>query len=242
MTFLQIPSDTLPQLSQMATDATAQAESMNLWDLAVKGGWIMVVLLLLSILACYIFVERLLFYNKQGKSNPTFTQKTRDYIREGKLDSARDLCEGEGTPGARMIAKGIERLGRPTQEIAAAVENVGNLEVQRLEKSLPLLATVAAGAPMIGFLGTVTGMIRAFYNMAQAGANVDVSLLSSGIYEALVTTVGGLIVGILALFAYNYLVTRVDKIVSKSEAEALDFMDLLNEPSSTSPTRNGGIH
>ena len=123
----------------------------------------------------------------------------------------------------------------------AAIENVGNLEVQRLEKSLPLLATVASGAPMIGFLGTVTGMIRAFYNMAQAGANVDVSLLSSGIYEALVTTVGGLIVGILALFAYNYLTTRVDKIVSKSESEALDFMDLLNEPTITS-ARKGGIH
>ena len=126
-------------------------------------------------------------------------------------------------------------------EMCIRDRNVGNLEVQRLEKSLPLLATVAAGAPMIGFLGTVTGMIRAFYNMAQAGANVDVSLLSSGIYEALVTTVGGLIVGILALFAYNYLTTRVDKIVSKSESEALDFMDLLNEPTVTS-ARKGGKH
>lgn len=240
MTLLQISADTLPQLSQMAGEVATQAETMNLWDLAVKGGWIMLVLLLLSIVACYIFVERILFYNKEGKSDPTFIEKTRDYIREGKLDSAKDLCDAEGTPGARMIAKGIDRLGRPTQEIMAAIENVGNLEVQRLEKSLPLLATVASGAPMIGFLGTVTGMIRAFYTMAQAGANVDVSLLSSGIYEALVTTVGGLIVGILTLFAYNYLVTRVDKIVSKSEAEALDFMDMLNEPSST--MRKGGIH
>lgn len=241
MNFLQIPADTLPQLSQMAGEAAQEADTMNLWDLAVKGGWIMIVLLVLSIIACYVFVERLLLYHKAGKSNPSFTEKTRDYIREGKLDSAKDLCEAEHTPGARMIAKGIDRLGRPTQEIMAAIENVGNLEVQRLEKSLPLLATVAAGAPMIGFLGTVTGMIRAFYNMAQAGANVDVTLLSSGIYEALVTTVGGLVVGILALFAYNYLTTRVDKIVSASEAQALDFMDLLNEPS-LAATRTGGIH
>lgn len=241
MNFLQITADTLPQLSQVAGSAVTDTETMNLWDLAVKGGWIMIVLLLLSILACYIFVERVLFYNKASKSNPSFIEKTRDYIREGKLESAKDLCESENTPGARMISKGIDRLGRPTDEIMAAIENVGNLEVQRLEKSLPLLATVASGAPMIGFLGTVTGMIRAFYNMAQAGANVDVSLLSSGIYEALVTTVGGLIVGILALFAYNYLTTRVDKIVSKSESEALDFMDLLNEPTVTS-ARKGGIH
>ena len=129
-----------------------------------------------------------------------------------------------------MIAKGIERLGRPTSDIMTAIENVGNIEVSKLEKNLPALATVASGAPMIGFLGTVTGMIRAFYDMATAGSNVDVTLLSSGIYEALVTTVGGLVVGIIALFMYNHLVSRVDHVVTKSESEALEFMDLLNEP------------
>ena len=129
-----------------------------------------------------------------------------------------------------MIHKGLQRLGRPTQDISAAIENVGNIEVSKLERRMPLLATIAAGAPMIGFLGTVTGMIRAFYDMANAGSNIDVALLSSGIYEALVTTVGGLVVGIITLFAYNYLVSLIDHVVTKSESQALEFMDMLNEP------------
>lgn len=130
-----------------------------------------------------------------------------------------------------MVEKGIQRLGRPMADISAAIENVGNIEVAKLEKRLPVLATVASGAPMIGFLGTVTGMIKAFFNMANAGSAVDISLLSGGIYEALVSTVGGLVVGILALFAYNYLTTKVDEVITKSEQEALEFMDLINEPS-----------
>lgn len=231
MHILQIAGDTLvgamPQLSQTAT---ATAESLSVWDLALKGGWIMIVLLILSILAVYIYIERLLLLRQMNKPSETFLQKIRDYIREGKLQSAKDLCQTQDTPGSRMIAKGIERLGRPTQDIMTAIENVGNIEVAKLEKNLPALGTIASGAPMIGFLGTVTGMVRAFYDMATAGSNVDVALLSSGIYEALVTTVGGLIVGIIALFMYNHLVGQIDKIVTKSEAEALEFMDLMNEP------------
>lgn len=230
---LQIPGDTLgyemPDLSAGALEVAQNAERLSVWELATKGGWIMVVLLILSLIALYIFIERLLLLRSMTKTDPTFTSKIRDYVREGKLQSAVDLCNSTGTPGAKMIAKGIERLGRPMQDISAAIENVGNIEIAKLEKKLPVLATIASGAPMIGFLGTVTGMIRAFYDMASAGSNVDISLLSGGIYEALVTTVGGLIVGILALFAYNYLTTRVDAVVTKSEQEALEFMDLLNE-------------
>lgn len=234
---LQVAGDTLvnamPDLSNGAAVTTTVADTMerlSVWELAMKGGWIMVVLLLLSLLALYIFVERLLLLKSMARKDPDFTSKIRDYIREGKIQSAIDLCRSKKTPGARMIEKGIQRLGRPIGDIQMAVENVGNIEVAKLEKRLPALATIASGAPMIGFLGTVTGMIKAFFNMASTGSSVDISLLSSGIYEALVTTVGGLIVGILALFAYNYLIAKVDEVITKSEQETLEFMDLINEP------------
>lgn len=234
---LQIPTETtgsaMPDLSgsnELAVTVAETVDKLSLWELATKGGWIMIVLLLLSIVALYVFIERLLLMQRMSRHDGTFTSKIRDYIREGKTQSALDLCQSRNTPGARMIEKGIERLGRPMQDITLAIENVGNIEVAKLEKRLPILATVASGAPMIGFLGTVTGMIRAFYDMASAGSGVDISLLSSGIYEALVTTVGGLVVGILALFAYNYLTTRLDAVVTQAEQEALEFMDLLNEP------------
>lgn len=234
-TILQVAGDTLinamPDLSAGAVTVVDTVEKLSVWELATKGGWIMVVLLLMSLVALYIFVERLLLLKSMAKKDPDFTSKIRDYLREGKVQSAEELCRTKGTPGAMMIEKGIQRLGRPMADIQTAIENVGNIEVAKLEKRLPALATVASGAPMIGFLGTVTGMIRAFYNMASAGSAVDISLLSSGIYEALVTTVGGLIVGILALFAYNYLTAKVDEVVTKSEQEALEFMDLINEPS-----------
>lgn len=233
MTLLQITADTLTQvvspISESLQTASAPAQ-LSVWSLALKGGWIMAVLLILSLIACYIFVERLLLLNKMGKKSPDFLMKIRDYIREGNLRAAKELCDRRDTPGAKMISKGIARLGRPMQDIQTAIENVGNIEVAKMEKRLPALATIASGAPMIGFLGTVTGMVRAFYDMATAGTNVDITLLSSGIYEALVTTVGGLVVGIITLFAYNYLVGRIENIVTQSETDALEFMDLLNEP------------
>lgn len=233
-TILQVAGDTLvnamPDLSSGTTTIGETVEKLSVWELATKGGWIMIVLLLLSLIALYIFVERLLLLRSMAKRDPDFSNKIRDYMREGKTQSATDLCHSKGTPGAMMIEKGIQRLGRPMADIQAAVENVGNIEVAKLEKRLPALATVASGAPMLGFLGTVTGMIKAFYNMASSGSAVDISLLSSGIYEALVTTVGGLVVGILALFAYNYLTAKVDEVITKSEQETLEFMDLLNEP------------
>ena len=228
---LQIATDTVASaMPNLSTPEVMANEPLTLLSLATKGGWVMLILLLLSIIACYIFVERLLLIKKSAKIDPHFTNRIRDYIQEGKISSALTLCETQSTPGARMIHKGIQRLGRPMQDISAAIENVGNIEIAKLERNLPFLATIAAGAPMIGFLGTVTGMIRAFYDMASAGTNVDVTLLSAGIYEALVTTVGGLIVGIIALFAYNYLVGLVDRVVTKSESQALEFMDMINEP------------
>ncbi|MDR1747199.1 MAG: MotA/TolQ/ExbB proton channel family protein [Tannerella sp.] len=203
---------------------------MNIIDLFNKGGWIMYVLLFLSLLALYICIERWLVIRQADKNDESFMNRIKDYIYDGKVDSALNLCRMTQTATARMIGKGISRLGRPTNDVLAAIENAGDIEVAKLEKGMPVLATIVAGAPMIGFLGTVTGMVRAFFDMAIAGANVDVSLLSSGIYEALVTTVGGLVVGIVALFAYNYLVAKVDSVVNKLEARTMDFMDLLNEP------------
>ena len=216
-------------LAQTLADTAPQA-SLSILDLATKGGWIMIVLLVLSLLALYIFVSKYLQLRAAGREDKYFVERIKDYVLEGKTPSAIKLCEDTNTPYARMIRKGLSRIGRPMADILVIVENVGNIEVGRLEKGLPLLATVAAGAPMIGFLGTVTGMVRAFFDMANAGSGgVDVALLSNGIYEALVTTVGGLVVGIIALFAYNYLVAELDKVVGKMEAKTVEFMDLLNE-------------
>ena len=223
-------ADKMPDLTQVAATTVPAEAEMNILDLAVKGGWIMIVLLILSLIAIYIFVQRLLVIRRAAKEDVNFMNRIKDYIHEGKIDSALNLCRSTNTPEARMIEKGITRLGRPMNDVLVAIENVGNLEVAKLEKGFPLIATTAAGAPMLGFLGTVTGMVRAFFDMANAGTNVDVALLSGGIYEALVTTVGGLVVGIIALFAYNYLVSQVDNVVNKMEMRTMEFMDLLNEP------------
>ena len=220
-------AEQMPDLTAVTVPTEAE---INVIDLAFKGGWIMVVLLLLSLMAGYIFIQRLLVIRRAGKEDQNFMNRIKDYIHEGKVDSALNLCRSTNTPSARMIEKGISRLGRPMNDVLVAIENVGNLEIAKLEKGFPRIATTAAGAPMLGFLGTVTGMVRAFFDMANAGTNVDVSLLSGGIYEALVTTVGGLVVGIITLFAYNYLVSQVDNVVNKMEARTMEFMDLLNEP------------
>lgn len=204
-------------------------QELSVLDLAVKGGWIMLVLGALSLVAIYIFTERFIVINKAAKHDPLFMARIRDYIKNGDIRSAVNYCRVTDTPGARMIERGINRMKRPSAEVQTAIENTGNLEVAALEKRLNVLATIAGGAPMIGFLGTVTGMVQAFWQMSNAGGNIDISLLSGGIYEAMVTTVGGLIVGIIALFAYNYLVSKVDGVVNELERKTLDFMDLLNE-------------
>jgi biopolymer transport protein ExbB len=203
---------------------------MNLLDLYFKGGWIMHILVFLSIVALFIFIQRLLIIRRANKKDEGFMSRIKDYIHEGKIDSALNLCRKTKSPSSRMIEKGITRLGRPMSDVLVAIENVGNIEVAKLEKGLPIIATIAAIAPMLGFLGTVTGMVRAFFDMANAGTNADITLLSSGIYEALITTVGGLVVGIPILFGHTYLVSQVDNVVNNMEARTMEFMDLLNEP------------
>ncbi len=217
-------------LAAQAGNEKATEVSLSFIDLAIKGGWIMIPLFLLSIVAIYIFAERYFAIRKASDTDANFMNRIREYIHEDKIDSALALCQSKSTPVARMIEKGVQRIGRPLSDVNTAIENVGNLEISKLEASLPFLATISGGAPMIGFLGTVIGMIQAFYDMSMAGNNIDVSLLSNGIYTAMVTTVAGLIVGIFAYFGYNFLVARVEKVVFDLEAKTSEFMDLLNEP------------
>lgn len=200
-------------------------------ELAQRGGWIMIPIIFLSFVAVYIFFERFFAIRKASKIDVNFMNRIKDYIYDEKLNAALALCQSVQNPAARMIEKGIQRIGRPLNDVNAAIENIGKLEIYKLEKGLPLLATVAGGAPMIGFLGTVMGMVRAFYDMSEQTNNIDVGLLSNGIYTALITTVAGLIVGIIAYFAYNVLVSKVEKIVFQLEGTMSEFMDLLNEPS-----------
>ena len=211
-------TDSIAGANPVLTQVNASDE-MNLWSMAVKGGWIMVVLGLMSVLCFYILFERNYVIRKAGKEDPQFMDKIKDYILGGELKAAIAYCRSVDTPSARMIEKGISRLGRPVNDVQAAIENVGNIEVAKLEKGMTIMATISGGAPMLGFLGTVTGMVRAFWQMANAGNNIDITLLSGGIYEAMITTVGGLIVGIIAMFAYNYLVTLIDGVVNKMEAK-----------------------
>lgn len=229
----------LVQAASVLTDSAVGApvltqvnasDEMNLWSMAVKGGGIMIVLGLMSLLCFYILFERNYVIRKAGREEPLFMDKIKDYILGGELKAAIAYCRSVNTPAARMIEKGINRLGRPVNDVQAAIENVGNIEVAKLEKGMTIMATISGGAPMIGFLGTVTGMVKAFWQMANAGNNIDITMLSGGIYEAMITTVGGLIVGIIAMFSYNYLVTLVDGVVNKMEAKTMAFMDLLNEP------------
>ncbi|MDE6638518.1 MAG: MotA/TolQ/ExbB proton channel family protein [Muribaculaceae bacterium] len=205
-------------------------ETLSLWSLVMDGGYIMIPLALMLIVSIYIFAERLLAISRASKDDHTFMQRIRDYVHEGDLESARQLCKKTDTPYARLILKGITRIGRPMQDVLVAIENTGNIEVAKLGKGFTWLSTTAAGAPMLGFLGTVTGMIEAFYALAMAGTGANIIVLSSGIYQALVTTVAGLIVGILALFAYNFLVSRVNRVMTGLESKTMEFMDLLNEP------------
>ena len=209
----------------------AQEQTFSLIDMAVKGGWLMLVLLLLSVIAIYIFGSKWWMIRKASNINKNFMNDIHDLIHEGKIKSAIALCQRYDSPVARLVEKGIERIGRPLQDIQTAVENMGNVEIARLEKNLPMLATIAGGAPMIGFLGTVTGMIRAFFNMSTAGNNIDITLLSGGIYEAMVTTVGGLFVGIIAYFGYNFLTSQISNLVFKMENTTIEFIDMLHEPS-----------
>ncbi|MHA7109051.1 MotA/TolQ/ExbB proton channel family protein [Sunxiuqinia elliptica] len=228
--FLQVSGAAEEGAEAVANAAQQDGIVTHFFDLALKGGWIMIPILALSLIAVFIFFDRYFAVKKAGKVDGTLLDRVKDNITQGKIDAALALARSQDTPTARMIEKGISRIGRPMSDVNSAIETVGNLEIAKLEKGLPVLASVAGGAPMIGFLGTVIGMIQAFYDMANAGNNIDVTLLSSGIYQAMVTTVAGLTVGIIAYFAYNILVASVEKVIFKMEAATSEFLDLLNEP------------
>ena len=229
---LLIQSDSAVQTAVETANATASTERITLWDMALNGGWIMVVLALLLCLALYIFIERYITLSAalKGQADNQFMGNIRQYVHQGDVEAARSLSKQTNTPLGRMIDKGFSRLGRPLPDIQAAIESEGKMEVANLERGVSLVATVASLGPMLGFLGTVTGMVTAFQDMAHAGNNIDIQLLATGIYEAMVTTVGGLIVGIIAYFLYNLLVTRINKVVFELEVRANEFMDLLHEP------------
>ena len=226
--------DTMDMAQQAIADAAAASEetlSIGFWDLFMGGGWLMWVLVALAAVMIFIFVERFIAIRRATRVDNNFMNRIRDYILEGNINAAIDLCRRTDSPVARMIEKGIERIGRPMGDIQTAIENVANVEVAKLEAGLPWLASISGGAPMIGFLGTVVGMVQVFIDMSanQSGA-IELSQLSAGMYVAMVTTVGGLIVGIPAYFAHNYLVARIEKLVFRMEASTIAFMDILNQP------------
>lgn len=229
---LMLQSDSAVQAAVETVANAEKPENITIWDMAVNGGWIMLVLALLLVLAIYIFIERYITLSAalKGEEDNVFMDNIRQYVHEGNIDEARSLSKQTPTPLGRMIDKGFSRLGRPLPDIQAAIENEGQLEVANLERRVSLVATVASLGPMIGFLGTVVGMISAFQEMAYAGNNIDIQMLASGIYTAMVTTVGGLIVGIICYFLHNVLVTRINKVVFELEVRANEFMDLLHEP------------
>jgi biopolymer transport protein ExbB len=219
-------------IAQIITGSTEPIpdQAISFIDLAMAGGPLMIPLVICSIIAIYIFVERLRTINRANVSSDSFMSKIKELVVKGDINGAKILCAQHDTPVARMIEKGVTRIGSPLKNIEAAIENVGKIEVFRLEKNLSVLATIAGAAPMIGFLGTVIGMVSAFIAIAQEEGSVSPKLLADGIYTAMVTTVAGLIVGIIAYLGYNYLVTRVSKVVHRMEYSSIEFIDLLQEP------------
>lgn len=241
MLFHLLQADTLEAMAEAINQAAEtpvaqepQQMSESLFSMFTMGGPLMWVLLALSILAVYLIGRKWWVIKNASKIDPHFMKDIRDYLTDGKKKSAVTLCRKYDNPVARMIETGIGRMGRPMADIQSAIENIGNVEVARLEKGLPLLATIAGGAPMIGFLGTVMGMVQAFFNMSKAGNNIDITLLSGGIYTAMLTTVGGLIVGIIAYFGYNWLTGKVSDLVYQMESSTMEFIDIvINEPSAS---------
>ena len=220
-----LPADTLANLSQ-----AAGPEQISLLDTLILGGWIMIPIFLLSFVAIYLFVERLVTIRKAKTDPEALTRRVRDYVHGGDVKGAMGYCESRDKPVARILRHGLERLGRPISEIQDAVQAQGKHETFELEKRTELLASIAGIAPMLGFLGTVTGMIQAFQEIQALEGNVNPSVLAGGIWEALLTTAAGLIVGILAFFFYNFLLSKIRRLVNDMERSATDFIDLLQEP------------
>ena len=230
---IEIPTEAIDS-NNIQSENIPVEETLSIISLMTSGGIgaqiIMSFMVMLSFLMIYIFVNRMSALKRANAIDSEFMSDIKDYISSGKLDSAIELCKRSNSPISRMIEKGISRIGKPLQDISASIENQGKLEIQRLEKNLPYLATIAGGAPMLGFLGTVIGMILAFKEMANAGGGVQVDMLAEGIYVAMTTTVAGLVVGIFAYFGYNFLVMRVESVIYKMEVSSTEFLDLLNEP------------
>ena len=214
--------------------AASSEKTLSIIDLIFNGGagsvFIMGLLFILLAVALYIYFERLFAIKAAAKIDANFMNQIKDYISNGKIDAAKSLCAQTDSPVARLTEKGVSRIGKPLDDINTAIENAGTLEVYKLEKNVSVLATVAGAAPMIGFLGTVIGMILAFHEMATSGGQAEMGALASGIYTAMTTTVGGLVGGIIAYIGYNHLVNMTNKVVHSMEANAVDFLDLLNEP------------
>ena len=218
---------------QMMADTLSMMDSgpqeIGLLDLMIKGGYMMIPLYILFVVAVFIFIEKLITLRKAQKSPKHLMDQIKVLVQGGKIDQAKMMCQGDNTPMATMISKGLERIGSPLKNIEVSIENVGKIEIYKLEKNLGILATVAGAAPMIGFLGTVAGMIKAFIGVAQEEGMVSPKLLSTGIYEAMITTATGLVVGIIAYLGYNYLVTQVSKLVHRMEYTSIEFIDILQE-------------
>ncbi|MEZ4852849.1 MotA/TolQ/ExbB proton channel family protein [Flavobacterium sp.] len=230
--FLQ--ADSLALASEAITDDQPVEKTLSVWDLLTNGGIggqiIILVLFIMLFFAIFLYFERLLAINKASKTDASFMNNIKLNISSGKIDAAKMLCAQTNSPVARLIEKGISRIGRPLEDINTAIENAGNLELYKLEKNTSMLATISGAGPMIGFLGTVIGMILAFHKMASGGGQIEVGMLAEGIYTAMTTTVVGLIVGIVAYIGYNHLVVKTNKVVNQMEANAVEFLDLLNEP------------
>ncbi|RXG14039.1 outer membrane transport energization protein ExbB [Leeuwenhoekiella aestuarii] len=228
---LQESAETLPSL---AAEEEPVEKTLSLFDLLMSGGLpgqiIIVVLFVLLFVAIYIYFERLFAIKAASDMDSNFMNQIKDHIANGNLESAKVLCAQQNSPVSRLTAKGISRIGSPLEDINTAIENSGRLEVYRLEKNVSVLATIAGAGPMIGFLGTVIGMVLAFHQLATSSGQAEMGNLAEGIYTAMTTTVAGLIVGIVAYIGYNHLVVRTDKVVHQMEATAVDFLDLLNEP------------
>ncbi len=231
--FLQ--ADTLAVASETMAEQVPVEKTLSIWELVSSGGiggqLIMITLGLLFFFALYLYFERLMAINAASKIDINFMNNIKMNISSGKIDAAKMLCAQTNSPVARLTEKGISRIGKPLEDINTAIENAGKLEIYKLEKNTSMLATISGAGPMIGFLGTVIGMILAFHKMASAGGQIEVGALAEGIYTAMTTTVAGLVVGIIAFMGYNHLVVKTDKVVHQMEANATDFLDLLNEPS-----------
>jgi biopolymer transport protein ExbB len=232
--FYFLQADTTSLAAQQIMDDVPVEKTISIWSLITNGGIggqiIMLSIGILLFVALYVYFERLMAITAASKIDLSFMNRIRENILHGKIDSAKMLCAQTNSPVARLIEKGISRIGKPLEDIHTAIENAGKLEIYKLEKNVSVLATIAGAGPMLGFLGTVIGMILAFHEMASAGGQLEVGQLAEGIYTAMTTTVAGLVVGIIAFMGYNHLVVKTNKIVYQMEANAVDFLDLLNEP------------